>query len=177
MKKTYGTPRSINTMPSTPAFTQKISGTPVLSKKTLGSTGTIRKLSGSPGNMKKTSAMQTQLNTTAPSTSAKRESSVPHIGRLSEVLSKPTKEAPPQSKHKFTPSRTARNPQNLVRTPSRRKTLDTTSNIKTNISTTSSSSSSSVCSTKTRKLINAVRRVSRISSAGGTADTKPSEWK
>jgi hypothetical protein len=179
MKKTYGTPRTRNTTPSTQGSTQKIPGNTGLTKKTLGSTGTIRKLSGIPGDMKKKSAIQTQLNTTAPSTSERRESSIPHFSKLSEVLSKPRKEAPPQSKDKFIPSRIAKHPKNLVGTPSCRKSLDTTGNTKTNISTDSSysSSSSSVSSTKTRKLINAVRRVSRMSSSGSTADTKPSEGK
>lgn len=158
-------------MPSTQGSTQKIPG--------IGSTGTIRKLSRIPGDVKKKSAIQTQLNTTAPSTSARGESSVPHFSRLSEVLSKPRKEATPQSKDKFTSSRIAKNPKKLVGTPSFDKTLHTTRNTKTNISTASSasSSSSSVSSTKTRKLINVVRRVSRMSSSGGTADTKPSEGK
>jgi hypothetical protein len=177
MKKTYGTPRSINTMPRTPGSTQKISGTTELIKNTHGSTGTIRKLSGTPRDIKKKSAIQTQLNTATPSTSERGESSVPHISKLSVVLSKQRKEESPQSKHKFTSSRIARNPKNLVGTPSHGKTLDITSHTKTNISTGSSSSSSSVSSTKTRKLINAVRRVSRMSSSGGTADTKPSEGK
>lgn len=64
-----------------------------------------------------------------------------------------------------------------IRKPSCGKTLHTTCNTKTNISTNSSASSSSVSSTKTRILINAVRRVSRMSSSAGTADTKPSEGK
>lgn len=165
-------------MPSSQGSTQKTPGTTGLTKKTLGSTGTIRKLSGIPGDMKKKSEIQTQLNTTAPSTSARGVSSVPHFSKLSEVLSKPRKEVPPQSKDKSTPSRTAKNPKNLVGTPSRHTTLDTTGNTNTNISTgSSSSSSSSVSSTKTRKLINVVRRVSRMSSSGGTANNKPSEGK
>lgn len=166
-------------MPSTQGFTQKIPGTTGLTKKTLGSTTPIRKLSGIPRDIKKKSAIQTQLNTTAPSTSARSESSVPHFSKLSEVLSKPRKEASPQSKHKFTASRIEKNPKNLVGTPSCGETLHTTRNTKINISTGSSasSSSSSISSTKTRKLINAVRRVSRMSSSGVTADTKPSEGK
>jgi hypothetical protein len=177
VKKTYGTPRRINTVPGTPGSTQKILGTTGHTKKTPGSTGTIRKLTGTPGDMKKKSAIQTRLNTAVPSTSARTESSVPHISKLSEVLSKPRKESSPQSKHKFVSSRIARNPKNLVGTPSSGTTVHTPSNTKTNISTGSSSSSSSISSTKTRKLINAVRRVSRMSSSGGTADTKPSEGK
>jgi hypothetical protein len=177
MKKIYGTPRSINTMPSTQGSTQKIPGTTGLTKKTLGSTGTIRKSSGIPGDMKKKSGIQTHLNTTAPSISARNESSVPHFSKFSEVLLKPRKEAPPQSKDKFTSSRIAKNPQNLIGTPTCGKYLYTTHPTKTNISTGSSTSSSSVSSTKTRTLITAVRRVSRMSSSGGTTDTKPSEGK
>lgn len=164
-------------MASTQGSTQKILGTTGLTKKTLGSTGNIRKLSRIRGDMKNKPAIQTQLNTTAPSTSARGESSVPHFSKLSEVLSEPRKVATPQSKDKFTSSRIAKNPKNLVGTPSCGKTLHTTHNTKTNISTDSSASSSSVSSTKTRKLINAVRRVSRMSSSAGTADTKPSEGK
>jgi hypothetical protein len=177
IKKTHGTPRSINTMSSTPGSTQKISGTTGHIKKTPGSTGTIKKVPGTPTDMKKKSAVQTQFNTGVRSTPAKAESPVHRISKLSEVLSKSRKEAFLQSKDKIVSSRTARNPKNLVNTPSSGTYVHTPSNTKTNISTGSSSSSSSVSSTKTRKLINAVRRVSRISSSGGTADTKPSEGK
>ena len=158
-------------MPSNQGSTPKIPGSTGLKKKTLGSTGTLRKLSGIQGDMKKKSAIQTQLNTTAPSASARGESSGPHFSKLSEVLSKSRKEARPQS------SRIAKNPKNIIGTPPCGKTLHTTRDTKTNISTGSSASSSSVSSTKTRKLINAVRRVSGLSSSVGTADTKPSEGK
>jgi hypothetical protein len=144
-----------------------------------GSSGSIKKISGIPGGIKKTSAspgrisplVQTQSSTSvASSISGRTQSPRPQSRKLSDGLPKPRTKSSPQLTNKFVSSRLVSNTKKLTDVPSSDAVVHTSSNL----STGSSSSTSSASSTKARKLINAVRRVSRMSSSGGSPNSKPS---